>query len=183
SATNNRQDQPAGFKSSVFYTELDLSYSLLETTLNAQIDYGRQKKAAWNGGDAVWWGFALQGNYKFSDSWSGTLRGDYLDNSKNGGGTSALYGLTNGTDIANGFGIDPACFAAAQANDPTDFGYSCKGAKRSSLAAALLYYPTKQVILKSELRFDHANLPVFGKKDGTYSNNNTLLGLQAVYSF
>jgi hypothetical protein len=194
SGDNNRQDQPAGFRSTIFYTEADLSYSLFETTLNAQFDYGHQKQAAWNGGDSTWWGFALQGNYKFSDNWSGTLRGDYLDNSKNGGGTPGVYGLTNGTDPVNGFGIDPACFDNAQANDATDFGFSCKGAKRSSLVAALLWSPTDtmigqadpkvhQLLFKGEIRFDHADIPVFGKKDGSYSKNNTLLGLQAIYSF
>jgi hypothetical protein len=191
---NNRQDQPAGFRSTVAYTEADISYSLFETTINAQVDYGRQKNAAWNGGDSTWWGFALQGNYKFSDSFSGTLRADYLDNSKNGGGTPALYALANGTDTTNGFGIDPACFAAAQANDPSDFGFNCKGAKRSSLAAALLWYPSDvmvgqadpkahQIIVKGEVRVDHADIPVFAKKDGSPSKSNTLVGLQAVYSF
>lgn len=186
-SVNNRQDAPADFNSSIAYTEVDLGYTLFETTINAQLDYGRQQKAAWNGGDATWWGASLLGNYKFSDIVSGTLRADYLDNSKNGGGMPAIYGLaasaTPGTDTVNGFGIDPACYASAQAADATDFGYSCKGAKRTSLTAALLYYPIKQVVLKAEFRYDHANMPVFQKKDATATNNNSLIGLQAVYGF
>jgi len=182
SSVNNRQDAPTDFKSAVVYTEADLAYTLFETTLNAQIDYGRQRKAAWNGGDATWWGLSLLGNYKFNDDWAGTLRYDYLDNSKNGGGMPAYYGA-GGTDTVNGWGIDPACLADAQANDPSDYGFACKGAKRSAISAALLFYPMKQVVLKSELRFDHANLPVFAKKNGEQVKNNTLFGLQAVYSF
>jgi len=172
-----------GFRSLAYYNELDLTYTLFETTLNAELDYGRQKEAAWNGGDAVWWGLSLQGNYKFNDSYAGTLRADYLDNSRNGGGTPNLAFGANGSDNVNGFGIDPICYAAAQANDVTDQGYGCKGAKRSSLVAAFLYYPTKQTTLKAEYRYDRANIPVFAKKDGSLVKDNNLLSFQAVYGF
>ncbi|XLM22700.1 DUF3138 family protein, partial [Chromobacterium piscinae] len=73
-----------------FFTEADASYTLGDIQYNAELDYGQQQKAAWNGGNAQWYGASLLGHRKWMTDSLGkmgaTLRYDYLNNSKNGGG-------------------------------------------------------------------------------------------------
>ncbi|MBV8046905.1 MAG: DUF3138 family protein [Paludibacterium sp.] len=169
------------------YGEADATYNLNnETVLNAELSYGKQQKAAFNGGDAAWYGASLQGFQKWdSDSFGkmgATLRYDYLNDSKNGGGGGGI-GLNataqSGNDPNNGWGVDPACLAA-NGGVP---GNVCKGAVRQAITADLLFFPTDQLTLKFEARYDKANQSVFLRNDGSYSNYNTVLGAQMVYSF
>jgi hypothetical protein len=41
------------------YAEADLTYTWSDIQYNAQLDYGQQAHAAWNGGMAQWYGFSL----------------------------------------------------------------------------------------------------------------------------
>lgn len=171
--------------------ELDLTYQAADVQYNAQVDYGLQKRAAWNGGDAAWWGFSVLAHRKWSTALVGrvgaTVRLDYLNNQRNGGGGSGWY-LSNestpGTDTANGFGISPECQASdVDTAGESQNGVHCRGANRWALTTALLFYPTDQWTLKAELRHDRANLPVFGVHDGSFRRHNTIFSLQTVYAF
>lgn len=165
--------------SNYFYTEVDASYTLNDIQYNAEFDYGRQQNAAWNGGAAQWYGVSLLGHRKWVTDLLGkmgaTLRYDYLNNSKNGGGGAGVALNANGYDGVNGFGVSQACVASGA----TD----CKGANRQALTADLLFYPTDQLTLKFEYRHDWASQDVFLRNDGRFRRSNDMLGAQAVYSF
>lgn len=172
-----------------YFGELDMTLTGTDSVYNAEIDYGRQQQAAWNGGDAVWWGFSMLAHQKWNSDWFGrmgaTLRYDYLNDSKNGGGGGgiALGSGTNfgGVDGTNGFGISQACYNNSVANGGN--GTDCSGATRQALTAALLFYPTDQLTLKMEIRHDWANRDVFLRSDGNYRKSNDIFAAQAVYSF
>lgn len=168
--------------SNYFFTEADASYTLADVQYNAELDYGTQKRAAWNGGDARWYGLSLLAHRKWSTGMlgrmGGTVRYDYLNDSRNGGGGGGVVLGANGRDGNNGFGIDPTCVA-----NSTVGGLDCKGANRQALTADLLFYPTDQLTLKMEYRHDWANNAVFLKNNGTAKKNNDILGAQMVYSF
>lgn len=174
-----------------FQMELDLSYLAADVQYNAQVDYGTQNRGAWNGGTAVWWGLSGLAHRRWTTESLGrlgaTIRLDYLNNQRNGGGGSGWY-LSNdvapGTDGANGFGIAPDCYAADVDADGNSLnGINCKGANRWALTAAVLFYPTDQWTLKAELRHDRANLAVFTTQDGSLRRSNNIFSLQTVYAF
>jgi len=168
--------------SNYFFTEADFTYLLPDAQLNAEVDYGTQKDAAWNGGDAVWYGASLQAHQKWTTELLGrmgvTFRYDYLNDSKNGGGGGGIVLGSQGYDGNNGFGISYSCLANSTTN-----GSECKGANRQSLAAALLFYPIDQLIIKMEYRHDWANNDVFVKHDGSFTKTNDVVGATMVYSF
>ncbi|WP_047257883.1 DUF3138 family protein [Chromobacterium subtsugae] len=165
--------------SNYFFTEADASYTLGDVQYNAELDYGQQQNAAWNGGNAQWYGVSLLGHRKWMTDTVGkmgaTLRYDYLNDSKNGGGGGGIALGSSGYDGSNAFGVSPACVASGAAN--------CKGANRQALTADLLFFPTDQLTLKLEYRHDWASESVFLRNDGSFRKNNDLLGAQAVYSF
>lgn len=176
------------------YGQFDLTYADADTQYNAQVDFGTQQNAAWNGGRATWWGLSGLAHRKWVTESVGkigaTFRADYLNNSQNGGGTSSVYIDSDytGTDALNGFGIAPSCFAS----DVDEFGDSnngrnCKGTNRYALTLAFLAYPTDQWTLKSEVRYDIASRAVFQTNgssiDGNFRKTNTVISLQSVYAF
>lgn len=173
------------------YLEGDLTYVTADRQLNAQIDYGQLQNGAWNGGRAVWWGVSLLAHQKWSTAALGrigaSVRFDYLNNARNGGGGGGLYLGTGddiyGTDTLNGFGISQACLASALAADPDDYGLRCKGANRMAATVAFLVYPTDQITLKAEYRHDWATLPVFARTDGLAVKRNDVFGLQLIYAY
>jgi hypothetical protein len=126
--TNNNADGTYGYQGTsnsaygaYYFGELDMTLTGTDSVYNAEIDYGRQKQAAWNGGDAVWWGFSMLAHQKWNSDWFGrmgaTLRYDYLNDSKNGGGGGGIaLGQSNGVDGTNGFGISQACYNNSVAN-------------------------------------------------------------------
>ena len=178
---------PASQSENFFYTEADYSYTGLDSSWFAQFDYGQNDHAAANGGTAMWWGLSLMRSVKFESptfGWMGwTVRYDYLNNSQNGGGTFGTV-LVDGvqgkpTDPINGFGVGADCYAA----NAGAVG-NCAGANRHALSLGLQFYPHKQLILKSELRYDYATQNTFySVTDGNYRNSNTVFALQGVYSF
>ena len=165
--------------SNYFFTEADASYTLGDIQYNAELDYGQQQNAAWNGGNAQWYGVSLLGHRKWMTDTVGkmgaTLRYDYLNDSKNGGGGGGIALGGNGYDSTNAFGVSPACVASGAAD--------CKGANRQALTADLLFFPTDQLTLKLEYRHDWASESVFLRNDGSFRKSNDLLGAQAVYTF
>ncbi|KVK75544.1 hypothetical protein WS90_25805 [Burkholderia cepacia] len=170
---------------SFFFGELDATYTLADIQYNAEVDYGRQQHAAFNGGLAQWYGLSLLAHRKFNAPVVGrmgvTLRYDLLANSKNGGGGGGIALNGNGMDPSNGFGVDADCLAQSKAGG--GLGFECKGAVRQDVALDLLFYPTQQITVKVEYRHDWANNKVFLRNDGSYGKSNDLLATQFIYSF
>ncbi len=164
------------------FGELDATYTLADSLYNAEFDYGQQQRAAFNGGNAQWYGFSLLAHRKFNAPVVGrmgvTARYDLLANGKNGGGGGGIVLNGNGMDTANGFGIDANCLA-----NSSNHGFECTGSTRQDVAFDLLFYPTQQITLKVEYRHDWSNNAVFLRSDGSYSKSNDLLGTQLIYSF
>ncbi|HKT94729.1 MAG TPA: DUF3138 family protein [Paraburkholderia sp.] len=167
------------------FGEVDATYTQADIQYNAEVDYGQQQRAAFNGGNAQWYGFSLLAHRKFNAPVVGrmgvTARYDLLANSKNGGGGGGIVLNSNGMDTANGFGIGADCLANSQAGG--GFGFECKGATRQDVALDLLFFPTQQIQVKVEYRHDWATQRVFLNSDGSYSKSNDLLGAQFIYSF
>ncbi|WP_179405594.1 DUF3138 family protein [Burkholderia guangdongensis] len=168
-----------------FFGEADATYTLADVQYNAELDYGQQQHAAFNGGLAQWYGLSLLAHRKFNAPVVGrmgvTLRYDVLVDQKNGGGGGGVVLNGNGMDPFNGFGIDSDCLAMSKANGGV--GFECKGATRQDAAVDLLFYPTQQITVKVEYRHDWANRHVFLRNDGSYAKSNDLLGTQLIYSF
>ncbi|HWT35074.1 MAG TPA: DUF3138 family protein [Paraburkholderia sp.] len=168
-----------------FFGEVDATYLLADVQYNAEFDYGQQQNAAFNGGQAQWYGLSLLAHRKFNMPVVGrmgaTLRYDLLVNSKNGGGGGGIALNSNGMDVNNGFGIGADCLANSKANG--GLGFECKGANRQDVALDLLFFPTQQITVKVEYRHDWANQNVFLRNDGSYSKSNDLLATQFIYSF
>ncbi|TDV16700.1 DUF3138 family protein [Paraburkholderia caballeronis] len=167
------------------FGELDATYTLADVQYNAEVDYGQQQHAAFNGGNAQWYGLSLLAHRKFTAPLVGrmgaTLRYDVLADGKNGGGGGGIALNGNGMDTANGFGIGADCLARSQSAG--GFGFECKGATRQDVALDLLFYPTQQTIVKVEYRHDWATQNVFLHSNGSYGKHNDLLGTQFIYSF
>ncbi|MEM5328567.1 DUF3138 family protein [Paraburkholderia sp. JHI2823] len=168
-----------------FFGEVDASYTLADIQYNAEVDYGQQQHAAFNGGNAQWYGFSLLAHRKFNAPVVGrmgaTVRYDLLANSKNGGGGGGIVLNSNGMDTSNGFGIGADCLTNSKAGG--GFGFECKGATRQDVALDLLFFPTQQIIVKMEYRHDWATQRVFLHNDGSYGKSNDLFGAQFIYSF
>jgi len=163
----------------VLTAEIDGWYTRGDLTLNAQVSYGQQEKAAITVGadgnlrDSQWIGASVLAAYKVTPRTELILRGDYIYNQKNGGG---LFDWVEG-DASNGLGPDPA-------GDPE------KGADRYAITAGLSYQALENVVLKGEYRYDGATKKVFGNKDALTGgadpknlNNNSLVSGSIVFSF
>ncbi len=143
-------------------------------TVQGQLSYGQQKRAAITAdpttGDlrtAKWWGLSTLAAYKWDPRFETTVRFDYIDNKKNGGG---LLGY-NFADDRNGIGPDAA-------GDPE------VGAKRTALTLGASYNFNLNTTFKVEYRIDRANLPVFvDVKDGSTSKTNQLFGASVLVFF
>ncbi len=183
---------PTGVDSQVNLLEVDAYYIRGDWTLQGQVSYGTQKKAAiapdpLSGAlrDAKWTGFSALAAYKFTPRFEGTTRIDYVKNSKNGGGLLGYTGYwdpANGSlgDNRNGIGVDPTLDCVT---DPT-VAECTKGANRTALTFGLSYLFDLSTTFKVEYRLDRANLPVFANvKDGTYKKSNSLFGASVLVSF
>ena len=168
-----------------FFGESDLTYQTADIQYNAEVDYGQQLHAAYNGGTAQWYGLSLLANRKFRVPGLGrmgvTARYDVLDNQKNGGGASSIVLNGNGMDPYNGFGIGASCLEASKASG--GYGFECKGAVRQDVAFDLLFYPTQQLTIKVEYRHDWSTQDTFLRSDGSYAKSNDIFGTQLIYAF
>jgi hypothetical protein len=165
-----------------FFTEADASYTLADVQYNAELDYGQQQNAAYNGGQAQWYGLSLLAHRKFNLPTVGrmgaTLRYDLLVDQKNGGGGGGIALNSNGMDTADGFGIGASCLA-----NSSNHGFECKGATHQDVALDVLFYATQQITVKVEYRHDWASQNVFLRNNGSYSKSNDILATQFIYSF
>lgn len=166
---------PAGGDSMAALGEIDGYINEGDWSLQGQVSYGRQAKAAITPAadgslqDAAWYGASGLVSYQFHPRWAATARFDYLNDHKNGGG---LLGYT-AADDRNGIGPDPTGMTDASI-----------GANKMALSLGLSYQFTLNTTFKMEYRLDHANLPVFmDVASGTYSKNNNLFGTAVVVAF
>ncbi len=181
-ATNN----VAGGNSKLFNIEVDGYFIRGDLTLQGQVNYGSQKKAAFNGGDANWYGASGLVAYKITPRLELGGRLDWINNSKNGGGIFNVLFPCDDTGVCtpdgvNGFGpgmvLDENTGAWA-VNDPD------KGANRYALALGMNYLLAPNMWLKAEYRYDRASLPVFlVLPEGSYRKDNHLLGASLVVAF
>jgi hypothetical protein len=176
----------AGGYSQLLNGEVDGYFIRGDVTLQGQVNFGSQKGAAFNGGDARWWGLSGLAAYKITPRFEVAARLDYLNNQRNGGGT---FNIAFGTDSAgapapdgrNGFGpgmVFDAGSGAWSVLDPN------RGANRTALALAANYVLTVNTTLKAEYRIDRATQAVFQElPSGNWRKDNQVLGASAVVSF
>jgi hypothetical protein len=158
--------------------EIDGNYTHGNFNGNLQATFGQQADAAFNTGDARWWGISALASQRVTPKLTLAARADYLNNEKNGGGIFNVFtpfGQAAPGDFVNGFG----------AGDPNADGWDAnKGANRYSLSFAATYRVTTNVALRAEYRHDHATTPAFYYYgDQTYGKTNDTLGLQAIVNF
>lgn len=174
---------------------VDGFYARGPITWNGHVMYGQWKNGANNGGRAQWAGFSTLLAYKFQPTLEGIVRLDYLQNSKNGGGT-----IATALGCVDTLGVAAACDATTitagdyrngfgpTVQDALDFTNgvttSIKGANRTALSLGLDYSFTPNVMFKAEYRYDQATIPVFKYvKDGSFKDNNQLFGISTVLSY
>lgn len=93
-----------------------------DLTLNAQLEGSKMNNGAFNGGDASMTGVSLLAAYKLTPEWEAHIRGDYLDNGKNGGGGAAIVFGTPCPDDGTG----TATLAAICGDYCSGFGPGCE---------------------------------------------------------
>ncbi len=175
----------AGGNSRLFNIEVDGYFIRGDLTVQGQVNYGTQKQAAFNGGDARWYGASGLVAYKLTPRFEMGARLDFINNAKNGGGIFNILFPTDagGTvlpDGVNGFGPgmvqqDDGSWAVTNVD---------KGANRYALALGVNYLLTQNTTLKAEYRYDRASLPVFlVLPEGAYRKDNHLFGASVVVSF
>jgi hypothetical protein len=166
--------------------ELDAYFIRGDWTVQGQWSIGRQTDAsittAADGSlrAAQWWGLSALAAYKFQPRLEGTVRADFINNRKNGGG---LLGYT-AADDRNGIG--PAAIGVADASGLPTGGYDDTehGVNRSALTFGLSYLYNLNTTFKFEYRLDHASGPVFlDTKNNTYKKDNQLVGASVLVSF
>ncbi len=191
----------AGGKDTLALTgEVDVWYTRGDLTLNGQVSYGQQDKAAITPdpvtGDqrtASWYGASILAAYKLTPRLEGVLRADFIANEKNGGG---LFDWTapdavNGIGPANGGAfIDDPANPGTLIPDYTDPSWKT-GANKYAITAGLSYAIDSNATFKLEYRYDGATQKVFGNKDlltGTgadpkYLKSNSLISTGVVVFF
>lgn len=167
--------------------EADGYYLRGDWTAQGQVSYGQQKQGAitpdaqGNYRDSRWWGISGLVGYAITPRLQVLARGDYIRNTKNGGGLFGYNGysfvdeesgdLVYGNDGRNGLGPD--------LNGDLD-----RGANRYALTVGLKYAYDQATTFKVEVRLDGADRRVFEDvKSGDFRKNNTLLGTSVVVAF
>jgi len=164
--------------------EFDAYFIRGDWTVQGQLSWGRQERTAITPDpdtgelrDAQWWGVSALAAYKFEPRLEGTVRLDYLNNRKNGGG---LLGYS-AADDRNGIGP-----AVAGIDDDGNVVYDDpeRGVNRWALSFGLSYLFNQNTTFKVEYRHDGASGPVFlDVKSGDYRKTNQLLGASVLVSF
>lgn len=178
----------------------DAFYMRGEWTINGQVNVGRWKDMAFNGGDARWAGVSLMAAYKLTPRLELVARADYLKNDKNGGGTiatifkgcsdaaGALVGCSDpevadagAGDYRNGLGPTPQALADALASG--NFS-NLRGTNRSELTLGGSYVINQNVQVRMEYRYDRASQAVFQvQPENTFRRGNNLFAASVVATF
>lgn len=170
-------------KSTAVLFEVDGYYNRGNWTLGGQLSYGTQKDAANDGAsDAKWAGASTTVGYFVTPRLQFLVRGDYINNEKNGGGLFTYTAFDDGAGVyadgVNGIGMD------AEASAECDAGGECEGANRYAVSLGLKYALNPNAWLKFEYRYDGADQEVFyDVKNEEYKKNNSLLGAALVVFF
>ena len=171
----------AGKNTLMHLFELDAYFIRGNWSLFGQASVGQQRKAAiYNSDgqlrDARWWGLSASASYKITPRFETTLRMDYVNNTKNGGG---LLGYSY-DDSVNGIGRGVLANGSFAKGDGI-------GANRYAIAMGASYRVDENSTFKFEYRYDGASQPVFAQQQGLnvtgYAKNNHLLGASMVVSF
>ncbi len=157
--------------------ELDAGFNRGDWILNGQINYGRERGTAFNGGDARWWGASALAGYKITPTLQFLTRFDYISNRRNGGGIyvegPGLVGVSNTT---SGFG--PELDNTGTAIDPN------RGANRYALSVGHNYAINANAAWKTEVRLDRSSgFNFLDPKTGAFKRGNVLVGTGIVVSF
>ncbi|MFO6420389.1 DUF3138 family protein [Hylemonella sp. W303a] len=170
-------------KSTAVLFEVDGYYNRGNWTFGGQLSYGTQKDAANDGvSDAKWAGVSTTVGYFFTPRLQFLVRGDYINNEKNGGGLFTYTAFDDGAGVradgVNGLGMDE------KASADCDAGEECKGANRYAVSLGLKYALNPNAWLKFEYRYDGADQDVFyDVKNEEYKKNNNLVGAALVVFF
>lgn len=168
----------AGRNTALHLLEFDAYYIRGDWSLFGQASYGQQKQAAIFNSDGVlrdarWWGLSATAAYKFTPRLEGVLRGDYINNTKNGGG---LLGYSFDDGI-NGIGrgvLEDGSYAKGEDT----------GSNRYALSVGMNYRVDENATFKLEYRYDGASQAVFEQvKSGGFKKSNHLFGASMVVSF
>lgn len=167
-----------GTDSMTHLLEVDGYFIRGDWTVQGQVSYGKQAKAAndGSGNAAEWYGLSTLAAYKFIPRWEATARFDYLYNRKNGGGLLGYTGYVDDQgnpagDYRNGIGIAPG-------------GDASRGTNRMALSLGLSYLYNLNTTFKLEGRFDRADQAIFEDfSSGNFGKNNFMLGTAMVVAF
>lgn len=155
--------------------EVDAGFTRGDWQLNGQLNYGRERGAAFNGGDSRWWGASALAGYKVTPTLQLLARFDYISNRRNGGG---IYvegpGFLGNT--TSGFG--PELDNTGAVIDPN------RGANRYALSAGFNYAINASTAWKGEVRLDRSSgFNFLDPKTGQFKRSNVLVGTGIVVSF
>ena len=155
--------------------EVDAAYARGDWLLNGQLNYGRERGTAANGGDARWWGLSALVGYKVTPTLQILGRFDYIGNRRNGGGIYA-QGVGFIGDTTSGFG--PELDNTGAVIDPN------RGANRYALSAGVNYSINANAAWKTEVRLDRSSGYNFlDVKTNSPRRGNLMLGTAVVVSF
>ncbi len=183
---NNVTDGSSTRADAMKQLEVDGNFTRGDFMGNVQFTYGTQKNAAFNGGDAKWWGTSIMASERLDPVFSVAGRVDYMNNSKNGGGGFAIASQAPSQAGLSGNNFAPGDFYDGFGpGDPTAPGYDVNsGANRYSLTLSSTYRYTQNVSFRAEYRYDHASKAAFYYvPTGDFRNSNDLLGVQTIVNF
>ena len=157
---------------------IDGGFTRGDWSFNGQLTTGMQRNAAANGDDASWTGISALLGYKVTPRLQLLARADYIDNSKNGGGT---YVDNQG---AGGYGLGPELDStgAVAATDGAT-GLATTGASLTRLTLGTNYQINTNTQWKVEYRLDQSSGYNFLDQDGTYHKDKNSLATSLVVSF
>lgn len=161
---------------------LDGGYTRGDWQFNGQLTSGWMRNAASNGGDAEWTGLSGLVGFKVTPRLQLIARADYLENSKNGGGTyvstqpTAPDGATALDTTANGLG--PVRNADGLNTDDANVG-----ANLTRLTLGTNYQINANAQWKTEYRIDTSTGYNFIDQNGVATRQRSRIGTAFVLSF
>lgn len=161
---------------------IDGGYTYGDWQFNGQLTSGWMRNAASNGSDAEWTGLSGLVGFKMTPRLQLIARADYLENSKNGGGTYVALQPTapNGTDkldtTANGLG--PVRNSDGVSTDDANVG-----ANLTRLTLGTNYQINSNAQWKTEYRVDTSTGYNFIDQNGVATRQRTRIGTAFVLSF
>lgn len=159
----------------------DGGYTHGDWAFNGQFSAGTQRNAAANGDDASWMGVSGLVGYKLTPRLQLLARADYVDNSKNGGGTYAYNGVSGSG--AGGVGLGPQLDSSgAAATDATTL-LATTGANLTRVSLGTNYQINANTQWKVEYRLDQSSGYNFTDVDSKPSQSKNTLATTFVVSF